>query len=328
MEIQEPSDKEKVPTMLIDIHVHTARRAGEGLSRPNGNRYPRPGELLGMMDDAGIDRAAVMCAVSPECRYCFVTPEEILEVCAEFPDRLIPFANFDPRMLTNSTESCFREHLTHYKSAGCRGIGEYCPNLPFDDPLNLNFLRQVEEAGLPLTFHIAPEIGGFYGCYDEVGLPRLENVLRECPDLVLLGHSQPFWSEISGDVTERNRNGYPSGPVEPGRVVELMRRYPNLHGDLSAGSGHNAISRDPEFGCRFMEEFQDRLYFGTDIANVPQELPIVCYFERLRKEDLISGDAYEKITWRNACRLLGLDLETGDVTGESNARSGRARRSE
>lgn len=295
--------------MLIDMHVHTARLVGRALSRPNGSRYPRPEQLLQMMDDAGIDRAVVMSTISPECRYCFVTPEEVLGICADYPDRLIPFTNFDPRMLTNGSESCFAEHLAHYKEAGCRGIGEYFPNLPFDDPLNLNLFRQVEEAGLPLTFHIAPQVGGYYGCYDELGLPRLENVLRECPDLLLLGHSQPFWSEISADVCEENRNTYPSGPVEPGRLVELMREYPNLHGDLSAGSGHNAISRDLEFGCRFLEEFQDRLYFGTDIANVPQQLPIVEFFQRLQQQSLISETAREKITWRNASRLLGLGLE-------------------
>ncbi len=89
-------------------------------------------------------------------------------------------------------------------------------------------------------------------------------------------------------------------------MIELMRKYPNLHGDLSAGSGYNAISRDPEFGYKFMEEFQDRLCWGTDIANVPQELPIVPYFEKLKRERLISEEAYEKITWRNASRLLGL----------------------
>jgi hypothetical protein len=297
--------------MLIDMHVHTTRFASAELNRPTGSRYPRPDELLAMMDKAGIDRAAVMCAVSPECRYCFVTPEEVLDICADFPDRLIPFVNFDPRMLTNSTDSDFRDHLVHYREAGCRGIGEYCPNLPFDDPLNLNFFHQVEEAALPLTFHIAPRVGGFYGCYDEVGLPRLEKVLQECPDLVLLGHSQPFWSEISRDVTQENRNGYPSGPVDPGRVVELMREYPNLHGDLSANSGYNAISRDMEFGVGFLEEFQDRLYFGTDIANVPQKLPIVSFLERLRNEELISKTACEKITWRNAARLLGLDTGSG-----------------
>jgi predicted TIM-barrel fold metal-dependent hydrolase len=290
--------------MLIDIHVHTTRITG--INRPNGSRYPTPRELIAMMDAAGIDMAVVLCAISPECRYCFVTPEEILDICAEFPDRLIPFANLDPRMLTNSTESNFTDLIHHYKSAGCRGIGEYMPNLPFDDPLNMNLFAQLEEAGLPLIFHFGPTIGGCYGCFDELGLPRLENVLKQFPNLILLGHSQPFWAEISRDVTEENRNTYPKGPVTPGRVVELMREYPNLHGDLSAGSGYNAITRDPEFGYRFLEEFQDRLYFGTDICNVPQETPIVEYFRQLKQESLISSDAYERIAWRNAAKLCGL----------------------
>ena len=295
--------------MLIDIHVHTSRT--RGLARPDGSRYPTPAELLDMMDAAGIDMAVLLSTVSPEWRYSFVVPEEVLSICAEFPDRLIPFASVDPRMLTNSVASDFGDMLEHYKRVGCRGIGEYIPNLPFDDPLNLNVFRQVEAAGLPLTFHIAPKIGGVYGCYDELGLPRLENVLRACPNLVLLGHSQSFWAEISGDVTEESRKGYPTGPVTPGRVVDLMRDYPNLHGDLSAGSGFNAISRDPDFGRQFLEEFQDRLYFGTDIASVSQQLPIVDYFREARRDGWISEMAYEKITWRNAARLLG--LPTADI---------------
>ena len=93
----------------------------------------------------------------------------------------------------------------------------------------------------------------------------------------------------------------------PGRLIELMDTYANLHGDLSAGSGFNAISRDPAYGYEFMERYQDRLYFGTDIANVPQELPIVDFFKHLRDEKLIDSMALEKITWRNADRLLGLE---------------------
>ena len=259
--------------MLIDIHVHTSRT--RGLARPDGSRYPTPAELLDMMDAAGIDMAVLLSTVSPEWRYSFVVPEEVLSICAEFPDRLIPFASVDPRMLTNSVASDFGDMLEHYKRVGCRGIG------------------------------------GVYGCYDELGLPRLENVLRACPNLVLLGHSQPFWAEISSDVTEESRKGYPTGPVTPGRVVDLMRDYPNLHGDLSAGSGFNAISRDPDFGRQFLEEFQDRLYFGTDIASVSQQLPIVDYFREARRDGWISEMAYEKITWRNAARLLG--LPTADI---------------
>ena len=193
-----------------------------------------------------------------------------------------------------------------YKELGCKGIGEYIPNLPFDDPLNMNFFGQVEELGLPVIVHVAPRIGGFYGLYDEIGLPRLEKVLKAFPNLIVLGHSQPFWAEISADVTEENRNTYPEGKVSPGRIVELMRTYPGLHGDLSAGSGLNAISRDPEFGYRFMEEFQDRLYFGTDICAPDTPTPLVDYLLRIRAEDKITQECFDKIAKQNAVRLLDL----------------------
>ena len=294
--------------MLIDIHCHTCRPRPAGITRPNGSHYPSPETLVKMLDDAGIDKAVCLSVISPEFRYTWVTPEEVLEICAQYPDRLIPFCNLDPRMLRNTAESDFRPLLQTYRDLGCKGVGEYIPNLPFDDPLNMNLFKQVEEVGLPLTFHISPKLPGHYGCYDDVGLPRLEKVMKACPKLKLFCHSQPFWAEISADVTGENRGSYPKGHVTPGRVVKLMREYPNLHGDLSAGSGFNAISRDPEFGYQFMEEFQDRLLFGTDIANVPQELPIVPYFKKLKEERLISEEAHEKITWKNADRLLGLGL--------------------
>jgi len=292
--------------MLIDIHVHGSRVVGP--MRRSGTRYPTPPELLSMMDAAGIDRAVLLSSVSPESATCRVSPEDVLEVCGAHPNRLIPFANLDPRMVDNSPKSDFMPLLQHYKKAGCKGIGEYTPNLPFDDPLNMNVFKQVEAAGLPLTFHIAPRVGGFYGCVDDLGLPRLERVLKACPNLILLGHSQPFWAEIGQDANEQNRNDYPKGPVKPGCLVQLMRDYPNLHGDLSAESAHNAIRRDPEFGFQFLQEFQDRLYFGTDIAHQIQDLPIVGYFRRLREEKLVPEEVLEKITWRNADRLLGLGL--------------------
>lgn len=292
--------------MFIDIHVHCCKPRHPHLARPNGTRYPTPERLIERMDEAGIDRAVVMSGVSPECRYTIVPPEETLEIAARYPGRLVPFCNLDPRYLTNSPRADFRPLLKAYREMGCRGVGEYIPNLPFDDPLNLNVFAQVEEAGLPLTFHLAPALGGYYGCYDELGLPRLERALKSFPGLIFLAHSQPFWAEISADVTGQTRAGYPKGKVRPGRVVELMRRYPNLHGDLSAGSGFNAISRDPEFGAAFLEEFQDRLYFGTDLANDPQPLPIVDHFRALKEEGVLSEAAWEKIAWRNAARLLGL----------------------
>ncbi|HPV36059.1 MAG TPA: amidohydrolase family protein [Candidatus Hydrogenedentes bacterium] len=295
--------------MFIDIHVHASPRRHPEITRANGSHYPDAETLIQMMDNAHIDKACIMAGVSPECRYTVVTVEDVVGLCAQYPDRLIPFCNLDPRYLTNDASADFSNLLGAFKDMGCKGVGECTFNLPFDDPRCLNLFEAVEDAGLPLTFHIGPEIGGCYGIFDDPGLPRLENVLKTFPGLMFLGHSQAFWAEIGANVVEDGRRlPYPKGPVEPGRVVELMRAYPNLLGDLSAGSGYNAISRDPEFGCAFLEEFQDRLFWGTDIANDPQDLPIVAWFDKLKTERLISEDAFEKITWKNANRLLGLGL--------------------
>jgi len=294
--------------MLIDIHVHmTPRKTVRRVE--DDSTFTTPEELMAMMDRAGIDQAVVLPPIGPECSTRSHSNEEILAACALYPHRFIPFCNLDPRMVSNSPSADFSGLLEYYSSIGCKGVGEICANMYFDDPRVINLLRQCAAYGMPVTFHIGPQIGGCYGLVTELGLGRLETVLDELPDLILLGHSQPFWSEIAPDVTEETRNGYPSGPVaEGGRVPELMRKYPNLYGDLSAGSGYNAVSRDPAFGYRFMEEFQDRLLFGTDICAPHNETPLVAFLEDAGREGKISRDAYEKIAWRNADRLLGLGL--------------------
>jgi predicted TIM-barrel fold metal-dependent hydrolase len=172
-----------------------------------------------------------------------------------------------------------------------------------------NLFHHAEANELPLTFHLAPQQGGYYGIVDDLGLPGLEGALRAFPRLRFLGHSQPFWAEISGDLTEALRNTYPKGPVVPGGgTVRLFREYPNLYGDLSpaAGSGYNAIARDPDFGYAFLDEFQDRLLFGTDICDPRNTLDLIYFLNEAVEAGRLSREAYEKITHRNAEELLGL----------------------
>jgi len=291
--------------VLIDIHVHTTVRPGP--LRPNGETYATPEQLIAMHDARGIRMGVILPGGAPECAHHQLSQDECLDVVARHPGRFVAFCNPDPRMLTNSPEANFTPMLEYYKSQGCKGVGEVCANLPFDDPRVWNFLVHCEACRLPVTFHVATQIGGTYGLYDELGLPRFEATLRKFPQLIFLGHSQPFWAEISGDVTEATRGGYPKGPVAAGgRVVELMRSCPSLCGDLSAGSGHNAVSRDPAFGHRFLEEFQDRLFFGTDICAPSNKTPLVEFLREAVEGGHISREAYEKIGWRNAERLLGL----------------------
>ncbi len=294
--------------MFVDIHTHVALRRHALMTRPRGTHYPTPESLKAMMDATGIVKAVIVCGKMKNTAVPFVTPEEILDIAYDDSDRFVPFCNVDPKFMPDGAKTDFRNLLKAYKELGCKGIGEYMSNLPFDDPLNMNFFQYLEESGLPLTFHIASMPWKFYGCIDEVGLPRLEKVLKTFPSLIFLGHSPPFWAEISRDVSTGNKGSHLKGPVMPGRVVELMRKYPNLHGDLSAGSGFGAIKKDPEFGFAFMEEFSERLYFGTDFADDTQETPIVQYFRMLKKKNILSEKTFENITWKNANRLLDLKL--------------------
>lgn len=291
--------------MFIDIHIHAM--CNPMTQRWGTPEFARPEQLLRRFDENGTERACLLPLVSPEARLGVQSTEEIISICRQHPNRFIPFCNVDPRMVTNAPDAPLNELLDLYKAAGCKGVGEVTANLAFNDPLVENFFKHVQAVRLPLTFHISPTLGGNYGLYDEPGLPLLEGALRKFPDLVFLGHSQAFWCEIGPLADVKDRWGYPKGPVSmDGRVVDLMRRYPNLHGDLSANSGCNAISRDEAFGCEFLEEFQDRLYFGTDITNPNTPSPLRDYLLRLRDEKGIAEAVFRKVARGNAIRLLCL----------------------
>jgi len=90
----------------------------------------------------------------------------------------------------------------------------------------------------------------------------------------------------------------------------LMREYANLWADTSAGSGHNALTRDPAFGIEFLDEFQDKLIFGTDScrrSDVAELDFVVAFFRELRETKALSEEALEKIEWKNCTELLGLE---------------------
>ena len=285
---------------MIDIHVHVGQW---DRTRQNFDEH----KLLAKMDELHIDRCVLLPVVSPESFFDAITTRDVLAIAARHPDRIIPFCNLDPRNDGNKPDTDFSWILEEYRQAGCKGVGEITANLLFDDPRCQNLFQHCGKAGMPVLFHMADRVGGVYGLADDPGMPRLERMLIEYPATNFIGHAMAFWAEIDGNLTAENRGGYPKGKIEKqGRLWELLRTYPNLYGDLSAGSGHNAISRDAEAGIRFMEEFQEKLFFGTDICHVTQEVPIVPYFEALREQGRLSDGAYRNITNDNFFRLFDL----------------------
>lgn len=287
--------------MIIDFHTHLGRivREDTGLTIE---------DLLQNMESMGVEKSVVLpLDGSPEGVISSFTNEQVLEVYRKYPDKIIPFCKIDPRQLNNSPDTDFSWLIKEYKDSGCRGVGEITSNLYFDDPMCINLFRHCGALGMPVLFHLVDRIGETYGLVDDVYLPRMEKVLKLLPETVFVGHAMAFWAEISAVVDEKQRGSYPKGNIrKPGRLQELLNRYPNIYADLSAGSGFNAISRDYEYGIRFLEEFQDKLLFGTDICRHGQIAPIGNYLKTLLYEGRISKTAYDKITHLNAEKVLSL----------------------
>jgi len=152
---------------------------------------------------------------------------------------------------------------------------------------------------IPLLFHQDAQRG-----LDEPGLPRLEHALATYPKLNFIGHGPGWWASISGDIkTQKDLGSYPKGPVvEGGAIDRLMGKYPNIYGDLSAGSGANSISRDKKFGREFMIRRKDRLMFGTDYLRPGQKVPQFDVFDSLDLPKEVQASIFKG----NATRVLKL----------------------
>ncbi len=292
----------------IDIHCHVVAFPEFSTTRPNGQNFLSAEEQIAIHDKSGVSHGVLLPLISPEARWSCMSNEETQYVVSKYPDRFSWFCNVDPRQ-GNYTDKADLTHLIgQYKEKGAKGLGELTASLYADDPMMQNLFRSCAELDMPVLIHIAPQFGGTYGIVDELGLPRIEKMLKKYPDLKIIGHSQAFWSEISADNTVEIRGRCNKGKVTEGRLPFLMREYGNLYCDISAGSGSNAMMRDPEYAVKFLNEFADRVYYGADVcANIQTfQYDFLAFLEGLVNDGGLSRDNYEKIMYKNAEKLLGI----------------------
>lgn len=278
---------------MIDFHAHLGKVM---------HGYPplTAEKLLGFMDAHGIERSVILPLVAPEEEDYYYTTEQALADCAKHPDRLIPFANMDPRRGSNDGNYDFYPVLREYADMGCRGFGEILANLPTNDVRMKGIYRACRKLGFPVVFDFRHTTTGVI---DPVGMPWLEECVRESPETVFVGHGPGWWAEISADVTLEEKSRYPTGKVTaPGRIDFLLESYPNLHADLSAQSAFNAFSRDVEYARRFVEKHHRKLLFGTD-RFIRQEEPVM--IELLNGMHLPS-EMLEDVFTKNAEKILSL----------------------
>jgi len=260
--------------MIIDAHNHPDW---------HGHDFARS---LQNMDEHGIAKAWLLSWEAPpdeyDPSYYAVIPTEgpgpipfsrCLAYKQRAPHRFVLGYAPDPRR----PEAIDRLHAA-IEVYGVQLYGELKLRMMYDNPDALRLFRFCGQRGLPVTVHIDyefdtgvryPRPNWWYGG----GIQAFERAVRACSETIFVGHAPGFWAHISGD-DRFDKEPYPGGPVLPGgKIVEMLRHYPNLYADLSAGSARNALSRDPAFARDFVLEFQDRLLFARD--GFGGELPLL-----------------------------------------------------
>ncbi len=284
----------------IDIHLHAAWKSvpkSENFFLSTGE------EMLPHLEELHIEKAIVLSAGETEGMLASVSGNQSCrELVKKYPESYAWMCNLD-----ENCEETVEQRLREYQKQGAVGIGEFMICKKISDSFIQTVFRAAEKLELPILFHMSPQVGYQYGIVDEPGLPMLEEALKTYPALKFVGHSQPFWHEISGDAKPdiESRMEWGKGLVKKGgRLVHLMRNYTNLYADLSANSGGCAIMRDEKFGLCFLEEFQDRLMFGTDMVNTEMKFPLGEWLDRQCEEGKLSVQAYRKICFENAKKIF------------------------
>jgi uncharacterized protein len=278
------ASEDDLDSPLIDAHVHVTP-----IDSPTRNAFSTE-QAIDWMDEHGVDQAVLLPLESPTSWSYPVPTWWILEEADRFPDRFIPFCVVAPQLVEQFGDGTIGEQIERYVEIGAQGLGELKAPMPFDDDRAQLVYDACAEHDLPVLFHMDG-----VNMTDEVGLPNLEAMLQAYPEVDFLGHGAGWWASVSGDL-DAVETVWPDGPVESGGAVpRLLEEYDNVYGELSGGSGWNALVRDPDFGQAFLEAYHDQLIFGTDKLAPDQTVEQFDLFEQFE----LAPDQWENIRYRN-----------------------------
>ena len=106
------------------------------------------------------------------------------------------------------------------------------------------------------------------------GFERFYKVLEKYPKTTFIGHAQTWWANIDKANVDDAAKLYPKGKVMPGGITDrFLSDYENMYGDMSAGSGLNALSRDEDHAREFIVRHQNKLIYGSDCNDWVGTIP-------------------------------------------------------
>jgi len=242
---------EAAPEPVIDIHQHTnysgrtdevlfAHQRAMGVTQtillPAGAPREMPSTHLGKSNGL-----AAQCGGN----------QTVVDFCRQHPQEFV----FGANEITDLPEA--RAEIEKYLKLGAKLIGEQKFGVECDSKHIETLAALAQDYGVPLLMHFQHET------YN-LGFDRFWKVLEKFPKTIFIGHAQTWWANIDKDHSDQ-KVLYPKTRVTPGGLTDrYLKDYPNMFGDLSAGSGLNALIRDEEHTRWFLERHQDKLLYGSD----------------------------------------------------------------
>ena len=213
---------------------------------------PQPASNLAHLDGAGVTKANLLTRAG--------ALEQVKAVLAAAPGRFTWFSSYD--VTSADAEPVLKQAVKN----GAQGFGEMKFHVAADGPELRRMYALAADLQVPILIHFqevdhVPNEGTWATGYAKT----FESVLKAYPRTTFIGHADAFWANVSADY--HNEAVYPTGPIKRGGVTDRwLGDYANLFADMSAVSGSNALSRDPEFTADFLKRHQDKLLFGSDCS--------------------------------------------------------------
>ena len=153
------------------------------------------------------------------------------------------------------------QEIERYLKRGAAVIAEQKFGVDCDSPEMQRIYQLAAAHQVPVLMHWQFTMYNY-------GFERFHRMLDKYQNVRFIGHAQTWWANIDkghGDQTVL----YPKGPVTPGGLTDrYLSEHANMYGDLSAGSGLNALTRDEGFTRDFLTRHQNKLLYGSDCSDL------------------------------------------------------------
>lgn len=221
--------------------------------------------------------------------------ESVYELAKQYPGEFIFGVNEVPGLPDTIQE------LEKYLKLGAKVIGESKYGVECDSPEMQQIYELAQSYNVPVLMHWQHETYNF-------GFERFHTMLEKYPEVNFIGHAQTWWANIDRDHHDQSVMYPRTGVTRGGLTDRLLSDYPNIYGDLSAGSGLNSLTRDENHARGFLERHQDKLMYGSDCSDSDAGGPNCIGSNGIATIRQLSAnkEIERKVLYENAKKLLKL----------------------